>query len=547
GSGIGPTRINRVVGIVKAYTTRVGAGPFPTELFDEMGEYLQKAGGEFGVNTGRPRRCGWYDAVIARYASRVNGFTDYVLTNLDVLTGIERIPVCVAYEVDGQRQDEMPVSQTEFYHATPIFEYFDGWTEDITGARTFEDLPINAQKYVTALEEVSGCRVSVIGVGPDHEQSIVCIDMQDCVPASESSRHQRRGPSRSRPRQLRTVSGGRSEPLGHAVVDVVPAQSVLEAVDGRVLVDDGELDTGDRGEVAPRVEAQRGRHHRVVRGTCREPAGRRGREVRRRLPDGTGHRQIGQRLVRLDDLDDIGREAEPVADVGQGQDHGITRIGVEDETDRVLAVADAERMDLQSGPTRGQRGADLEHMRTEDLLRALFEVVAVVLHQAGAAVEAVAHHLGDADEHAGLPVALGAEAVAVGHEPLHGQTGQLPERAEVFEGVGERRGIVGLEESADRGFLPGRVPQRLGEVGARTQLVGAVVEFAVLLGEGVALGVGNRVDSGGQFVDAPGVDGHAEADLGLGLVAFGHGHIAHVVAEADHPHVLCLVPAGRGP
>jgi adenylosuccinate synthase len=140
GTGIGPTRINRVVGIVKAYTTRVGAGPFPTELFDEMGEYLQKAGGEFGVNTGRPRRCGWYDAVIARYASRVNGFTDYVLTKLDVLTGIERIPVCVAYEVDGKRQDEMPVSQTEFHHAKPIFEYFDGWSEDITKARTFEDL-----------------------------------------------------------------------------------------------------------------------------------------------------------------------------------------------------------------------------------------------------------------------------------------------------------------------------------------------------------------------------------------------------------------------
>ena len=179
GSGIGPTRINRVVGIVKAYTTRVGAGPFPTELFDEMGEYLQKAGGEFGVNTGRPRRCGWYDAVIARYASRVNGFTDYVLTKLDVLTGIERIPVCVAYEVDGQRQDEMPVSQTEFHHAKPIFEYFDGWTEDITGARTFEDLPINAQKYVTALEELSGCRMSVIGVGPDREQSIVCHDLLD--------------------------------------------------------------------------------------------------------------------------------------------------------------------------------------------------------------------------------------------------------------------------------------------------------------------------------------------------------------------------------
>ena len=179
GSGIGPTRISRVVGIVKAYTTRVGSGPFPTELFDEMGVHLQKAGGEFGVNTGRARRCGWYDAVIARYASRVNGFTDYVLTKLDVLTGIEQIPVCVAYDVDGVRHDEMPMSQSDFHHATPILEHFDGWTEDITGARTFEDLPENAQKYVLALEAMSGCRISVIGVGPDREQSIVRHDLLD--------------------------------------------------------------------------------------------------------------------------------------------------------------------------------------------------------------------------------------------------------------------------------------------------------------------------------------------------------------------------------
>ncbi|GAA2013663.1 adenylosuccinate synthase [Brevibacterium samyangense] len=179
GTGIGPTRINRVVGIIKAYTTRVGAGPFPTELFDDMGVYLQKTGGEYGVNTGRPRRCGWYDAVVARYASRVNGFTDYVLTKLDVLSGIDEIPVCVAYDVDGVRHDEMPVSQTEFHHAKPIYEYFPGWKEDITGARTFEDLPENAQKYVLKLEELSGCRMSVIGVGPDREQSIVRHSLLD--------------------------------------------------------------------------------------------------------------------------------------------------------------------------------------------------------------------------------------------------------------------------------------------------------------------------------------------------------------------------------
>lgn len=177
GSGIGPTRISRVVGIIKAYTTRVGAGPFPTELFDEMGEYLQKTGGEFGVNTGRPRRCGWYDALLARHASRVNGFTDYFLTKLDVLTGIEQIPVCVAYDVDGVRHDEMPMTQTEFHHAKPIFEYFDGWTEDISTAKKIEDLPDNAQIYVRALERLSGTRFSAIGVGPDRDQTIVVNDL----------------------------------------------------------------------------------------------------------------------------------------------------------------------------------------------------------------------------------------------------------------------------------------------------------------------------------------------------------------------------------
>ena len=133
GSGVGPTRISRVIGIQKAYTTRVGAGPFPTELFDEMGEFLRTTGGEFGVNTGRPRRCGWYDAVLARQAVRINGFTDLFITKLDVLTGLDKIPVCVAYDVDGVRHDEMPMTQTEFHHAKPIFEYYDGWTENISG------------------------------------------------------------------------------------------------------------------------------------------------------------------------------------------------------------------------------------------------------------------------------------------------------------------------------------------------------------------------------------------------------------------------------
>ncbi len=173
GSGIGPTRIDRVVGVIKAYTTRVGEGPFPTELFDDMGEFLRSTGGEFGVTTGRPRRCGWYDAVIARYSARINGLTDFALTKLDVLTGIEQIPVCVAYDVDGVRHDEMPYDQSAFHHAKPIFEYFEGWTEDITGARTFEELPRQAQEYVLALEAMSGSRMSVIGVGPDREATII--------------------------------------------------------------------------------------------------------------------------------------------------------------------------------------------------------------------------------------------------------------------------------------------------------------------------------------------------------------------------------------
>ncbi|HLR57245.1 MAG TPA: adenylosuccinate synthase [Beutenbergiaceae bacterium] len=179
GSGVGPTKIDRVVGVIKAYTTRVGEGPFPTELDDEWGDRLRTVGGEFGVTTGRPRRTGWYDAVIARYTTRINSLTDFVLTKLDVLTGIEQIPVCVAYDVDGERHDEMPVDQSDYHHATPIYEYLPGWTEDISEVRRFEDLPENAQKYVLTLEEMSGCRMSAIGVGPDREATIVRHDLID--------------------------------------------------------------------------------------------------------------------------------------------------------------------------------------------------------------------------------------------------------------------------------------------------------------------------------------------------------------------------------
>jgi adenylosuccinate synthase len=177
GSGIPPTRIDRVISIVKAYTTRVGEGPFPTELNDDAGEHLRKVGQEYGTTTGRPRRCGWFDAVIARYAARVNGVTDFVLTKLDVLTGLERVPICVAYDVDGVRHDEMPVNQTDIHHAVPIYEELPGWWEDISGARTFGDLPPNAQKYVSTLEEMSGARISAVGVGPSRDATVVIHDL----------------------------------------------------------------------------------------------------------------------------------------------------------------------------------------------------------------------------------------------------------------------------------------------------------------------------------------------------------------------------------
>lgn len=172
GAGIPPNRLSKVIGILKAYTTRVGSGPFPTELTDEMGEWLRTTGHEYGVTTGRDRRTGWFDAVIARYASRINGVTDFFLTKLDVLTGLEKIPVAVAYDVDGVRHDEIPMTQTEFHHAKPVYEEFPGWQEDISEAKSFDDLPPNAQAYVRALEELSDAPISAIGVGPGRTQTI---------------------------------------------------------------------------------------------------------------------------------------------------------------------------------------------------------------------------------------------------------------------------------------------------------------------------------------------------------------------------------------
>ncbi|MBX6750877.1 MAG: adenylosuccinate synthase [Micromonosporaceae bacterium] len=173
GSGIPPTRISQVIGVIKAYTTRVGAGPFPTELFDENGAHLSTVGAEFGTTTGRARRTGWFDAVVARYAVRVNGITDLFVTKLDVLSGLEKVPICVAYDVDGERVDEMPMTQTALHHAKPIYEELPGWLDDLSKCRSVEDLPDNARRYVERIEELSGARVSVVGVGPGRDENVI--------------------------------------------------------------------------------------------------------------------------------------------------------------------------------------------------------------------------------------------------------------------------------------------------------------------------------------------------------------------------------------
>jgi adenylosuccinate synthase len=173
GTGIPPTAITQVIGVTKAYTTRVGSGPFPTELSDEAGAHLRTVGHEFGTTTGRERRCGWFDAVVGRYAVQVNGITDLVMTKLDVLSGLPTVRICVGYEVDGRRVDVMPATQTDFHHAVPIYEDLPGWTDDISGARSEDELPANARRYVARVEELCGARISMIGVGPGRDENVV--------------------------------------------------------------------------------------------------------------------------------------------------------------------------------------------------------------------------------------------------------------------------------------------------------------------------------------------------------------------------------------
>ncbi len=173
GAGVGPSWIDRVMGIAKAYVTRVGAGPFPTEADEAEAEVLRAAGDEFGTTTGRPRRCGWLDTVGLRYAARVNGLTELFVTKLDVLSRLERVPVAVAYRIDGQVTEDWPMTQTEIHHAEPVYELFDGWREDISGVTRLEDLPRAARAYVDAVEKLGGVPVTAVGVGPGREQTLV--------------------------------------------------------------------------------------------------------------------------------------------------------------------------------------------------------------------------------------------------------------------------------------------------------------------------------------------------------------------------------------
>jgi len=173
GAGVGPTRIDRVVGVIKAYTTRVGEGPFPTELLDETGEQMRANGHEFGTTTGRPRRCGWFDAVIARYAVRVSGISDFAVTKLDVLTGFDTLKICVGYRVGEEIIREFPQSQKIFKQSQPVYEEMPSWYEDLTHVRRFEDLPEAAKNYILRIEELTGVPATLVAIGPEREQTIV--------------------------------------------------------------------------------------------------------------------------------------------------------------------------------------------------------------------------------------------------------------------------------------------------------------------------------------------------------------------------------------
>ena len=171
GSGVGPSKINKVVGVCKAYTSRVGDGPFPTELLDEVGDRIREIGHEYGTTTGRPRRVGWFDSVVMRHSRRVSGITNLSLNSIDVLSGLDTVKICVAYDLDGQRIDHYPASLEQLKRCKPIYEELPGWSEDITGCRSLDELPENARDYVRRVGELVGVRISTFSVGPDRDQT----------------------------------------------------------------------------------------------------------------------------------------------------------------------------------------------------------------------------------------------------------------------------------------------------------------------------------------------------------------------------------------
>ena len=180
GSGVGPSKVTKVVGVCKAYTSRVGDGPFPTELFDEIGSRIREVGREYGTTTGRPRRVGWFDSVVMRHSKRVSGITNLCLNSIDVLTGLETVKICVSYrKLNGEEIRHYPASLVELGQCEPVYEELPGWTEDITGCRTLEELPIEAQNYVRRISELVGVKISTFSVGPDRNQTNILEDVWD--------------------------------------------------------------------------------------------------------------------------------------------------------------------------------------------------------------------------------------------------------------------------------------------------------------------------------------------------------------------------------
>ena len=180
GSGVGPSKVTKVVGVCKAYTSRVGDGPFPTELFDEIGSRIREVGREYGTTTGRPRRVGWFDSVVMRHSKRVSGITNLCLNSIDVLTGLETVKICVAYrKSNGEEISHYPASLVELGQCEPVYEELPGWSEDITGCRTLDELPIEAQNYVRRVSELVGVKISTFSVGPDRNQTNILEDVWD--------------------------------------------------------------------------------------------------------------------------------------------------------------------------------------------------------------------------------------------------------------------------------------------------------------------------------------------------------------------------------